>query len=131
MAELATNVLHNVGNVLTSINTSATLLGERLQALRLQSLVKLAGILEEHRADLATFVTRDERGRHLPEYLGKLEEHLSAERGEMLTMASELHRHVEHIRMIVELQQSYATCSSFVEATSLEELIETSCCRSS
>jgi signal transduction histidine kinase len=124
MAELATNVLHNVGNVLTSINTSATLLGERLKTLRLQPLVKLAGILEEHRADLATFVTRDERGRHLPEYLGRLGEHLSAERGEMLTMASELHRHVEHIRMIVELQQSYATCSSFVEATSLEELIE-------
>jgi C4-dicarboxylate-specific signal transduction histidine kinase len=124
MAELATNVLHNVGNVLTSINTSATLLGERLKVLRLQPLVKLAGVLEEHRADLATFVTRDERGRHLPEYLGRLGEHLSAERGEMLTMASELHRHVEHIRMIVELQQSYATCSSFVEATSLEELIE-------
>jgi signal transduction histidine kinase len=124
MAELATNVLHNVGNVLNSINTSATILGERLQALRLQSLLKLAGMLEERRADLATFVTVDERGRRLPEFLGKLGEHLSAQRDEMLTMTAALHRHVEHIRMIVELQQGYATASSIVEAASLEELIE-------
>jgi len=124
MAELATNVLHNVGNVLNSINTSATILGERLQALRLPSLLKIAGMLEERRADLATFMTVDERGRRLPEFLGKLGAHLSAQRDEMLTMTAALHRHVEHIRMIVELQQSYATSSSIVEAASLEELIE-------
>jgi two-component system, NtrC family, sensor kinase len=124
MAELATNVLHNVGNVLNSINTSATILGERLRALRLPSLLKLAGMLEERRADLATFMTQDERGRRLPEFLGKLGENLSAERDEMLTMTAALHRHVEHIRTIVELQQSYAMSSSLVEAVSLEELIE-------
>ena len=124
MAELATNVLHNVGNVLNSINTSSTLLGERLKTLRLQSLLKLAGLLEERRADLATFVTADERGRRLPDFLGKLGEHLSAERDEMLTMTDALHRHVEHIRTIVELQQSYATSSSMVEPAALEELLK-------
>ncbi|HEX5754065.1 MAG TPA: ATP-binding protein [Archangium sp.] len=124
MAELATNVLHNVGNVLNSINTSATILGERLRALRLPSLLKIAGLLEEHRAELGTFMTGDERGRRLPEFLGKLGENLSAERDEMLTMTAALHRHVEHIRTIVEVQQSYAMSSSLVEAVSLEELIE-------
>jgi C4-dicarboxylate-specific signal transduction histidine kinase len=124
MAELATNVLHNVGNVLNSINTSATILGERLRALRLPSLLKLAGMLEERRADLGTFMTQDERGRRLPEFLGKLGENLSAERDEMLDMTAALHRHVEHIRTIVELQQTYAMSSSLVEAVSLEELLE-------
>ncbi|MFE8598915.1 sensor histidine kinase [Archangium violaceum] len=124
MAELATNVLHNVGNVLNSINTSATILGERLRALRLPPLLKLAGLLEEHRADLGTFVTGDERGRRLPEFLGKLGENLASERDEMLAMTESLHRHVDHIRTIVELQQSYAVSSSLVEAVSLEELIE-------
>lgn len=124
MAELATNVLHNVGNVLNSINTSATILGERLRALRLPSLLKVAGLLEERRSELATFMTGDERGRRLPEFLGKLGENLSAERDEMLHMTAALHRHVEHIRTIVELQQSYAMSSSLVEAASLEELLE-------
>ncbi len=124
MAELATNVLHNVGNVLNSLNTSSMILGERLQALRVESIVKLAQLLEEHRAELGAFMTSDDRGRRLPEYLGKLGQHLSSERKEMLEMAAGLQRHVEHVRMIVELQQNYATATSIVEATSLEELIE-------
>ncbi len=124
MAELATNVLHNVGNVLNSLNTSSTVLGERLRALRVESVLKLAGLVEEHRADLATFFTSDERGRRLPEYIGKLGEYLSAERTRMVELTADLHRHVEHIRMIVELQQTYATSSSLVEAASLEELVD-------
>ncbi|WNG15869.1 sensor histidine kinase [Cystobacter fuscus] len=124
MAELATNVLHNVGNVLNSINTSASILDERLRTLRVQPLVKVAELLESHRADLAVFMTEDERGRRLPEYLVKLGQHLSSTRDELLEMTAALHRHVEHIRMIVELQQSYATSSSIVEVTSLQELVE-------
>ena len=124
MAELATNVLHNVGNVLNSLNTSSMIMSERLQALRVESILKLAQLLEEQRERLGAFVTSDDRGRRLPEYLGKLGQHLSAERREMLDMAAGLQRHVEHIRMIVELQQNYATSSSIVEAASLEELLE-------
>lgn len=124
MAELATNVLHNVGNVLNSLNTSSTILGERLTALRVEPLLKLASVLEERRADLAAFVSADERGRRLPDYLDKLGRHLSEQRNAMLEMTADLHRHVEHIRMTVELQQNYAISSSLVEAISLEELID-------
>lgn len=124
MAELATNVLHNVGNVLNSVNTSSTLLGERLRALRVGTLSKLSGMLKERGENLATFLTADERGRRLPELLGSLGEHLSGERDELLAMVADLQRHVEHIRVIVELQQTYATSSSIVEAASLVELLE-------
>ncbi|ATB36558.1 sensor histidine kinase [Cystobacter fuscus] len=124
MAELATNVLHNVGNVLNSINTSASILDERLRTLRVQPLIKLAELLESHRADLAVFMTEDERGRRLPEYLGKLGQHLSSTRDELLEMTAALHRHVEHIRMIVELQQNYAMSSNILEVTSLQDLVE-------
>lgn len=124
MTELATNVLHNVGNVLNSVNTSASVLGERLRALRLGPLLRLAEMLDQHRADLPSFLTGDERGRHLPEYLGKLGRHLSADRDEMVEMTATLHGHVEHIRAIVDVQQGYATSASLVEVTSLGDLIE-------
>jgi two-component system NtrC family sensor kinase len=124
MAELATNVLHNVGNVLNSLNTSSTILSERLKALRVEPLVKVAGMFEEHQAELATFLTVDERGQRLPLFLGKLGQHLSTERTEMMEMTAGLQRYVEHIRVIVELQQTYAHSSSLIEATSLEELVE-------
>jgi signal transduction histidine kinase len=124
MAELATNVLHNVGNVLNSVNTSSMLLGERLRALRVGPLVKVSGMLKERRADLATFLTADERGQRLPDFLSTLGEHLAGERDALLEMTADLQRHVEHIRVIVELQQTYATSSSIVEPTSVEELLE-------
>jgi len=124
MAELATNILHNVGNVLNSINTSATVLGENLRGMRLEPLGKLAALVGEHRADLAGFFARDERGQRLPEYLDKLSGHLVNQRDEMLELTAALHRHVDHVRTIVELQQSYATGATLVEETSLRELIE-------
>jgi two-component system, NtrC family, sensor kinase len=124
MTELATNVLHNVGNVLNSVNTSATLLGERLKGLRIAPLARLTEMLDEHRSDLAGFVAHDERGRHLPEYLGKLGQHLLTERQQMLEMSSTLLKHVEHIRAIVDVQQSYATSSSLVEETLLGDVLD-------
>jgi PAS domain S-box-containing protein len=124
MAELATNMLHNVGNVLNSLNTSTTILGERLRALRVDTLSRMSSVLEEHRSDLVSFLTTDDRGRRLPDLLGKLNERMITDREEMLGMVDALHRHVEHIRSIVELQQSYATSSNFMEVISLEELVE-------
>jgi C4-dicarboxylate-specific signal transduction histidine kinase len=124
MAELATNVLHNVGNVLNSLNTASTVLNERLRTLRVEPLLKLASSVEEHRENLAAYLSADGPGRRLPEYLGKLGQHLATQRDQMLELTGDLHRYVEHIRMIVELQQTYATTSSLVEAASLEELVE-------
>ncbi|MFS8064733.1 MAG: sensor histidine kinase [Byssovorax sp.] len=124
MTEVATNVLHNVGNVLNSVNTSAALLNEQLRASRLPALGKAAAMLKEHRADLAEFLTRDERGRNLPTFLDKLGEHLLTERDEMLAVTTTLNQHVEHIRAVVNLQQSYAKTTILLERVSLSDLVE-------
>ena len=124
MSEVASNVLHNIGNVLTSLSTSVSMLAERLRASRLETLGKLAAMLREHRNDIASFITADERGRQLPEYVHKLSAHLLAERDEMLEVTDELNRHVEHIRVIVDLQQSYAKTAVLEEIVSIEEIVE-------
>ena len=72
MAEVATGVLHNVGNTLNSVNVSANLVAERLRGLRVSSLEKAVQLLREHAADLGTFLTADPRGRQLPAYLEAL-----------------------------------------------------------
>ncbi len=108
MMEVATNILHNVGNVLHSVNTSATLLNERLRSSRLPALGKAAAMLKEQKENLSAFLTSDPRGQKLPDYIDKLSAHLLVERDEMLTATDVLGRHIEHIRTIVNLQQSYA-----------------------
>ena len=48
MAEVATGVLHNVGNVLNSVSVSATLVGERLKQSRVANLRRATAMLHEH-----------------------------------------------------------------------------------
>jgi C4-dicarboxylate-specific signal transduction histidine kinase len=124
MMEVATNVLHNVGNVLHSVNTSAAMLTERLRASRLPAVGKAAALLEEQGADLGAFFARDPRGRQLPAYLSKLGEHLAAERDELLEVLETLNRHIDHIRAVVNLQQSYARSTDLLEPVQLRDLIE-------
>lgn len=123
-AEVASSVLHNVGNVLNSVNVSTTLVSERLQKLRLSNLVKAAELLHEHSADLAAYLTSDERGSRLPEYLQELSQHLRIEQSEMLAEVTSLAQNVEHIKEIVTMQQNYAKVSGTEEKVEAAELME-------
>ena len=76
MAEIATNVLHNVGNVLNSVNISTGLIVESVKKSRASSLAKVVVLLQEHAHDLGAFITNDSRGKHVPAHLAQLSEHL-------------------------------------------------------
>src|SRR4051794_14831768 len=72
MAEIANNVLHNVGNVLNSVNVSAELVSGKIRQSKAQGLGKSVQLMNEHASDLGDFLTRDEKGKLLPAYLNKL-----------------------------------------------------------
>jgi signal transduction histidine kinase len=124
MAEVATNVLHNVGNVLTSVYTSAQVAKERMSGLRVESLNRLADMLDAHDADLARFLTEDEQGRHVKPFLRKLGENLTKERQGILALLDDVGRYTEHIGDIVKLQQNYARLPRMHEPLQLSELVE-------
>ena len=75
MAEVATNVLHNIGNVLNSVNISATLVADKLKNSKAAGLGKVV-VLGRAWADLGAFISTDERGKHLPVYLAQSSEQL-------------------------------------------------------
>jgi signal transduction histidine kinase len=124
MAEVATNVLHNVGNVLNSVYTSAQMARERMSGMRLENLNRLADKLDAHHADLASFLTQDQHGRHVRPFLRKLGENLMEEREEILALLDDVGRYTEHIGDIVKLQQSYARLPRLQERVRLSELVE-------
>jgi two-component system NtrC family sensor kinase len=124
MAEVATGVLHNVGNVLNSVNVSSTLLADRLRKSRALNVARAAELLRERNGDLARWLTEDERGRMLPAYLADLGRHLATEHSEMTTELELLVKNVEHIKEIVAMQQNYARVSGFIEILPLEKLLE-------
>ena len=124
MAEVATGVLHNVGNVLNSLNVSANVVAMGLRQSKADSLPKLAALLHEHRADLATFLTQDPRGRLVPEFVASLAEHSCNERDRLLRETLSLQQNVDHIKEIVSMQQAYATMVGIVEPLDPAQLME-------
>jgi PAS domain S-box-containing protein len=115
MAEVATGVLHNVGNVLTSLNVSANVIATTLHQSKVESLGKLATLLDDHAGDLGDFVTHDPKGRRVPEFLESLARHTADERDRLLQEIASLQQNVDHIKEIVMMQQAYATMVGVVE----------------
>jgi PAS domain S-box-containing protein len=126
MAEVATNVLHNVGNVLNSVNISCAVAGEKVRRSRSGSVKKAADLLDAHAGDLAGFMTGDPRGRKLPEFLRTLAGRLAEEQAEVLAELELLARNIDHIKQIVAMQQGFAKVSGVVETVEVTELVEDS-----
>jgi PAS domain S-box-containing protein len=124
MAEVATGVLHNVGNVLTSLNVSANVIAGSLRQSKADSLGKVSALLQEHESDLGTFITEDPKGRKVPEFIASLASHWLDERDRLLAEIASLQQNVDHIKEIVTMQQSYATMVGVVEPLDAASLME-------
>lgn len=122
MAELANGVLHNVGNVLNSVNVSADLLGQRLRESRIDGLSRVAELLQRHAADLPDFFASTQKGRALPAYIEQLSVHLRRERDLLVDEAGSLSARIDHIRDIVDRQQSYARSAGVTTTVSVSAL---------
>lgn len=115
MAEVATGVLHNVGNVLNSLNVAANVISTGLRQSKAESLGKISTMLREHNNNLGEFLTRDPRGRLVPEFIEGLARHSTEERARLLQEVDSLQKNIDHIKEIVSMQQAYATMVSIVE----------------
>lgn len=124
MSEMATGVLHNVGNVLNSVNVAANVLTEKVNKSRVASVAKTAVLINEHADDLAVFLCENEQGKQLPGYLTQLGDHLLSEQKTMLNELTELMDRVSHMREIVNTQQSYAKVGGVYERVDLKDLVE-------
>ncbi|HSV45475.1 MAG TPA: ATP-binding protein, partial [Ramlibacter sp.] len=124
MAEIATNVLHNVGNVLNSVTVSAGVVGNTLRKSRAQGLSRAVQLMERHSSNLGHFLTADDKGKLLPAYLSGIAQTVAREHQTMLEELNHLGRSIDHIKDVVSLQQSYAGGASLVELVQIRDLAE-------
>jgi C4-dicarboxylate-specific signal transduction histidine kinase len=124
MTEIATNVLHNVGNVLNSVNVSASLVSDRVIQSRVGNVARVAALMREHAADIGDYMSRDSKGRQLPAYLSELAEHLVEEQTLLAREIGFVKKKIEHIKDIVVMQQNYARVGGVTEKVKITELIE-------
>jgi len=124
MADVATNVLHNVGNVLNSVNVLTASIEAHVKKSRVAGVSKLASLLNQHEADLGNFITEDASGRCVPEHLERLGARLSDEQSSLLEKIRALSENVQHIKEIVAMQQNYSKVGGLRETASISEVVE-------
>ena len=122
-AEVAVGVLHNVGNVLNSVNVSTTIIDEKIRNSSAGKIANVAGLLRKHQGNLPSYFAGG-KGAHLTAYLETLSEHVLTDQSELLKEVAALRQNVEHIKEIVVMQQSYARISGVVERIQFSELVE-------
>jgi len=124
MAEIATSVLHNVGNALNGALTSTTVMDKTLKSSRITHLKRLAELVKEHEKDFISFVSNTEQGRKLPQFFNQMNEVLAAEKEKLKEEVSNLTKSHEHIRQIIALQQQYAGMPGYRESVYAKELVQ-------
>jgi len=117
-------VLHNVGNVLNSVNVSAGLIASHLRASKIQGLTRAVQLMNEHADDVGTFLATDPKGKMLPGYLGQLSQVLVTEQQGVIEELLALTKSVDHIKEVIATQQAHAGASSQVEPAQVCDLME-------
>ena len=123
-ADVATGVLHNVGNVLNSVNVAAGVVADTVRRSSVDKISRTAGMIQEHLHDVGNYLTQDPKGQQIPEYLNKLGKQLTQDQELVLGELKELVKNIEHIKEIISVQQTVAKSSSMAEPVVLEELFQ-------
>jgi signal transduction histidine kinase len=124
MADVASNVLHNVGNVLNSINVSTETLLKTLKKPMVGDVCRIASMFHEHQENLQVFLTQDPKGKQIPSYLGMVAESLSGSHEAIQSELDSLVKKVDHIKQVIMSQQSIAHAGKLREETLVEDLME-------
>ncbi len=123
-SEIATGILHNVGNVLNSVNVSSSILAKQAAEIAADDLEALNQVIAEHADDLAAFLTEDPRGKHFPPFLDALSSQISNSRATIAEEVSALTQGIERIRSMVASQQDYVRRNLVEESVSVASQIE-------
>lgn len=124
MAEMATGVLHNIGNVLNSVNLGSGVITDMLRSSKITSLRRIVDLLSARADDLIEFVRDDRRGQALSAFLEELTVHLEQENSKAMEEMADLHNHIEHMQRVVAMQQGLANVFGALEDASPRELAD-------
>jgi len=124
MADVASSVLHNVGNVLNSINVSTDTLLKTLKKPMVGDVCRIASMFHDHQDNLQEFLTADPKGKQIPSYLGLVAESLSGSHQTIQGELDSLVKKVDHIKQVIMSQQDIARAGNIREPASSEDLME-------
>lgn len=125
-AEFANSVLHNIGNVLSSVNVGCDQIRQLLAQSKLEKLLRANTLVEKHADNLAQFLSEDEQGRYLGPYLLKTGEMLEKEHENLREITQEMLGQIQLMSDIIKTQQADAKAVDQPKFYDLATLVEES-----
>lgn len=126
MAEVATNVLHNLGNLCTSVIFDAEEMVRILQESRMPRLFRANDLLTAHLKDAEAALASHPKLSLLPRYYITLGEALREEVRISRERARELLNRVQLMKEVIASQQDYAKGVALTEIVSVTDILEDS-----
>lgn len=124
MADIATSVLHNIGNVLNSVNTSVAMVTEKVIQTKITNFPKLVNLLEEHKDNLGDFFDNDVKGQQALKYFPMLSEAWVQDQKYLIEELAALDKNTQHIRNIIAKQQSLSVSIGLTEEIKIDNLLD-------
>lgn len=123
MADVTSTVLHNVGNVLTSVTVAANIVESVVDQSSVILVNRMAELIKAHDQDLGTYLTEDPKGKRIPPSLEKLGTHLIEEQRTILKEMKGLVRNIRHMKQIIASHQAMAKSAGQAEQISLANVL--------
>jgi PAS domain S-box-containing protein len=124
MLEVAVSVLHNIGNILNSINISVEFLQESFHKSEIKNIIKAIKLLNENLGELELYLTEDKKGKLLPEYFIQVEQILKKWDIKIINELLSLKDNITHLKDIVALQGTISGISGVIEKISINEILD-------
>lgn len=124
MSEVASAVLHDVGNALQGAMASVGLAGQQLASQTLQDLARVADLLAAHADDLGVWLTADPKGRKVPKFLALLGKQIGAEQAALRDEIAHVAEGLQHVQVLLAEQQVNAGHRGAIQRTDLAELFD-------
>lgn len=124
MAEIAENVLHNIGNSLNSLAVSLGVANDLAHGSGPYLMGRVAEMFKENENRLAAFLTNDPKGTQLSKALPSLASELDQRIRKLHNELDASGRHVTTMTEIIKSQRDYAGVANYVCPVAINELLD-------
>ena len=124
MAEVAVGILHNLGNILNSVNVSINVIKENVDKSYIPKLICVIDLIEKNIDTIGDYITQDKKGKIIPEYLVSLAKALNTQHDTFSKEFINVEKYIRHINNIVDSQQRLAKSSNVISYFSPAEIID-------
>ena len=124
VGRVATGVLHNIGNLLNSVNIGVQNLAEIAKDSKIPELNRANELFARNLEHISEYLNHDPAGKHLPEFYMQVGDFLAKDYQRLKQELDNLQVHINMVKELIAAQQCYARQNGSLQYLNLVNLIE-------